>query len=351
MIKAATALALAPPAIGLATPSAWYCLGISAHLTAGTTWRRSLAGQAVVVFRTQAGTVSALSAWCPHLGADLGVGGRVEGETIRCAFHGFCFNGAGECTSTPYGKKVPPAAKAKVIPVVERNGLILAWYGAAGEPPSFEIDPIDTADWTEWREHVFELRGHPQEIAENSVDLGHFAEVHGYVDVKVLAPLITEGPLLAAKYGFVRPRAFAFSPALSVESAIYQKGLGYALVEVLLPDIGLRTRQLVLTLPLGDDRIELRIAMAIDKRLTPRKIHPLLAWVPRRWLAERIAEKGIRGYTEDVRQDLPIWQAKVHLARPALADGDGPIGAYRKWVKQFYPTATETVQAAHPQLD
>lgn len=320
-------------------PSSWYCLGLAADLKSGTLWRRWLAGQALVVFRTATGVVAALSAWCPHLGADLGVGGQIVGEDIRCPFHGFCFNRVGECTSTPYGKRIPPAAKARSYPVVERNGLILVWYGSAGESPSFDVEPVETLGWTAWREHVFELRGHPQEIAENSVDFGHFAQVHGYRDVKSLAPLQTQGALLAASYAFERPRALAFSSTISAEIAIHQKGLGYALVEVMLPAMGLRTRQLVLALPLGNDRIALRIAMAVDQRLLPRAIHPLLAWLPRRWLAERIADQGIRGYREDVAQDVPIWEAKAHLPRPALADGDGPIGAYRNWVKQFYPTA------------
>lgn len=37
-----------------------------------------------------------------------------------------------------------------------------------------------------------------------------------------------------------------------------------------------------------------------------------------------------------MRQDVPIWEHKVHVNPPALAEGDGPIGKYRQWVKQFY---------------
>jgi hypothetical protein len=31
-----------------------------------------------------------------------------------------------------------------------------------------------------------------------------------------------------------------------------------------------------------------------------------------------------------------IWEHKRYLARPALAAGDGPLGLYRKWTRQFY---------------
>lgn len=99
-----------PPPIGLPLPSSWYCLGLAADLPPGGLWRRTVAGQEVVVFRSQAGHVAVLDAYCPHLGADLGVGGQVVGETIRCSFHGFCIGLDGACTSTPYGRKVPPLA-------------------------------------------------------------------------------------------------------------------------------------------------------------------------------------------------------------------------------------------------
>ena len=38
----------------------------------------------------------------------------------------------------------------------------------------------------------------------------------------------------------------------------------------------------------------------------------------------------------DARQDFAIWQHKRYLSAPALAAGDGPIGKYRAWARQFY---------------
>jgi hypothetical protein len=35
-------------------------------------------------------------------------------------------------------------------------------------------------------------------------------------------------------------------------------------------------------------------------------------------------------------QDIPIWEHKTFLERPNLCDGDGPIGALRRWSRQFY---------------
>ncbi len=336
----------APPAIGLPIPSSWYCLGLARSLPRGGIWRRRLAGRDLVVFRSESGAVAALDAFCPHLGADLSVGGSVKGETLRCGFHGFCFGRDGGCASTPYGKKVPPAAQARTAPAVEVNGLIMVWHGAAGEAPTFDIAPISTDGWTDWREASFEVRGHPQEIAENSADVGHFAAVHDYADLAPDGPPRIDGAALRVAYTFRRTRALLGMSGQSIRIEVLQHGLGYALVESLVCDFDLHVRQLVMTQPLGDDRVHLRIAMSVDRNLAARAIHPLLAWVPSGWLAERIADHGMGDFRADVQQDVPIWSHKIHLPRPALADGDGPIGTYRKWCRRFYPSVEGGAEAS-----
>ncbi|MDQ1467068.1 MAG: hypothetical protein QOH10_1483, partial [Actinomycetota bacterium] len=39
---------------------------------------------------------------------------------------------------------------------------------------------------------------------------------------------------------------------------------------------------------------------------------------------------------KQVQEDRPIWEHKVFLPLPALADTDGPILKFRKWYSQFY---------------
>lgn len=60
-------------------------------------------GEHFAVFRTSEGAAYVLDAYCPHLGAHLGVGGRVVGDCVECPFHGWQFRGAdGQCTAIPY---------------------------------------------------------------------------------------------------------------------------------------------------------------------------------------------------------------------------------------------------------
>ena len=54
-------------------------------------------GQDLTIYRGASGQVHIVGARCPHRTAPLGLG-RVEGEEIRCFYHGWRFNGDGQCT-------------------------------------------------------------------------------------------------------------------------------------------------------------------------------------------------------------------------------------------------------------
>ena len=58
-------------------------------------------GNDLVAFRSTAGKVTVLDAYCPHLGAHLGYGGRVINDTVNCPFHGWVFNESGDCVHIP----------------------------------------------------------------------------------------------------------------------------------------------------------------------------------------------------------------------------------------------------------
>ena len=58
-------------------------------------------GNDLLVFRTSSGKVHVLDAYCPHMGTYLPFGGKVVGDSVRCPFHGWTFNGKGECNLVP----------------------------------------------------------------------------------------------------------------------------------------------------------------------------------------------------------------------------------------------------------
>lgn len=65
-------------------PFGWYALEYSEDLQSGEVKPIQYFGRELVLFRTASGKASVLNAYCPHLGAHLGHGGVVKGESISC---------------------------------------------------------------------------------------------------------------------------------------------------------------------------------------------------------------------------------------------------------------------------
>ena len=132
-------------------PNGWYEVIRSDELPVGGVKAVSMIGQQLAVFRGESGEVSVMDAYCPHLGAHLGVGGVVRGDCIECPFHGWQYDGeTGQCTKIPYASKVPNFAKVKVWPSMERNGYVFLWFDAEGRDPSYFIEEKEKVKRGQW---------------------------------------------------------------------------------------------------------------------------------------------------------------------------------------------------------
>lgn len=320
-------------------PNGWFAVGYSHELRPGRVLSRRLAGHDLVVFRTKSGAACAMDAYCPHLGAHFAYGGRVEGEVIRCPFHGFCFDQHGSCVATGYNTKPPPTAKVRTWPLNEVNGVLLVYYDAEGRAPTWQVPPFAREGWTPLIGGLWRLHSHPQETTENSVDLGHLSWTHGYRSVEMLGDPVLDGPRLRARYAMRRPASlFGKSrEGMLVEFDVQVFGLGYSQVEVHVPAFGVHSLHLVLPTPLDEESLELRGAVTMEPIARLQQIHPLLFLAPKGLLNRIIAHQTYKGFAHDVQQDFPIWEHKRYVHHPALAAGDGPIGKYRTWTRQFYP--------------
>ena len=78
-------------------PSGWYTAAFADEISPGEVATRTFMGREIVLYRTMSGELHAAEAYCPHLGAHLGRGGKVRGETIECPFHTFRFSADGKC--------------------------------------------------------------------------------------------------------------------------------------------------------------------------------------------------------------------------------------------------------------
>lgn len=77
---------------------------------------------------------------CAHRGTQLSVG-WVEGDSIRCRYHGWKYDATGLCTEQPW-EDAAFASRVKIqsYPTHEYLGLVFAYLGA-GEPPPLKRYP------------------------------------------------------------------------------------------------------------------------------------------------------------------------------------------------------------------
>ncbi|MEV6323794.1 Rieske 2Fe-2S domain-containing protein [Nocardia sp. NPDC051787] len=321
-------------------PSGWYGVAFCTELQPGTVLRRRLMDRDIVVFRTRSATASAAEAYCPHLGAHLG-DGSVQGEELRCPFHGFTFATDGHCTSSPYGAP-PPAARLGLLELREVSGLVMVWHGAPGETP-WEIDtPPGNPGWRPMRFKRPKVFSHPQEVVENGVDIGHLSVLHRFGRVRVIEPLTLDGPHLRITVGFARPTPLIGD--IDTEISVHISGLGFSLVETTAAG-GWSMRQLVACTPIGERELIAHVGSALCSRGKTRLGRAL--WWPVEALLERIV---FRIVVAEFDRDIPIWNRKKYLQRPAIAAGDGPIAKYRAWAQQFYPQHRAQSARRAPQI-
>ncbi len=149
-------------------------------------------GQEFALYRGKSGRVVMLDAYCPHMGTHLARNntsyvvqdGQIEGDSIRCPYHGWRFGPDGKCNDIPYSKApIPKAACVRAWPIVESLGAIFVWYDPEGGAPEWEAPALpqwDDPQWVRWKfDHLGVISCHGQEVIDNIADCSHFGPVHG----------------------------------------------------------------------------------------------------------------------------------------------------------------------------
>ena len=102
----------------------------------------NMMGEDIVFFRGKADKVYALFDWCPHRSARLSQGESVFPGTITCEYHGYTFDGKGECVAGLIDDPNTPnigKMKGRSYPTEEHEGIVYVWMGET-EPVPLEED-------------------------------------------------------------------------------------------------------------------------------------------------------------------------------------------------------------------
>jgi len=310
-------------------PRGWFVIRFSEELAPGDVAPMRYFDKDLVLYRTGDGRPVVLDAYCPHLGAHLAYGGKVDGDAIRCPFHAWEFGSSGRCTKVPYASKIPPKAKVDAWPVVEKNGMIYLWNDSDGLGPEWEVPDLPDYSpdrYLAWNHSILEIKTHPREIVENLVDTGHFMPVHG-TDAKSFRNEFKGHIGIQINSGIAYPlgggedpydlTATYFGPAYMVT---HMKGV----LESIL--INAHT-------PIEDGKLHLRFAVSLRHGGEVEKTSAFVA---------RYIDNLRRGYL----QDVAIWENKVFREKPILCDGDGDLGGLRRWYRQFYAERSRPAKPA-----
>ncbi len=114
----------------------WHPIDRAEDLEPGQAKPIQVMGERFTLYRGESGAPHVAGFRCAHRGAQLSAG-WVEGDCIRCMYHGWLFDEAGQCIEQPAEEK-PFAQKIRIrsCPAQEYLGLIFAYFGA-GQPPPF----------------------------------------------------------------------------------------------------------------------------------------------------------------------------------------------------------------------
>jgi len=167
----------------------WWMAAYSHEVTRallGTT----VLGQKIVLYRTEAGEVFALSGLCPHGLFSLELS-RVVGDTVQCGYHGFRFDPTGRGVEVP-SQPEPSPATLQAFPVIEHGGTVWLWTGELdrADPallPDLSAIGLGVPGWGVEHHPRALLKGRYTLLIDNLLDLSHASFLHEHTIPKAEA--------------------------------------------------------------------------------------------------------------------------------------------------------------------
>lgn len=158
--------------------NAWYVAAWSSEVTRDPT-RRVICEIPVVLYRKRDGSAVALEDRCAHRAYPLSPG-RVVDDAIECGYHGFTFDCTGACVRVPAQESIPERARVRAFPLVEKDGWIWIWTGAAELADESRVPDTHWMSDPEWETvtHSFPFACRADLIHDNLLDLTHESFIH-----------------------------------------------------------------------------------------------------------------------------------------------------------------------------
>ncbi len=295
-------------------------------------------GKEFALYRGESGRLVLLDAICAHMGTNIArnttsyvvLDGQIEGDSIRCPYHGWRYGPDGKCNDIPYHEgPIPARACLQNWRVEERYGCVWMWHDPEGGEPDYALPSLpewEDPSWVRWTiDQMGEIDSHPQEVLDNMADAPHLGPIHGstlaYFENEVRNHLVIQRQggghkTLAASNRLLETDTFYTGPAI-----LLSRLTGFH-----------DSIMLIAHTPVEDGRLKVWHALMVKSE------HPVAT-------QEDVAQA--REFQESSRlaflQDFEVWVAKAPVFQILQIKSDGPFHKVREWYRQFYNPRTEAV--------
>ncbi|TCJ37012.1 Rieske 2Fe-2S domain-containing protein [Parafrankia sp. BMG5.11] len=313
----------------------WYMIGAATEATSTPSSHRYF-GKDLVLYRGESGKAYLTDAYCPHMGAHIARnktsyivldGEHVEGESIRCPFHGWRFGPDGRCNHIPYSDFIPKAATLRHYPLEERAGILWAWHDSEEREPDYPLPDFGghygAPGWVEWKiDFMGDLDVHPVEVVDNMADFGHFIPIHGATDWQYFANEFQDH--IVHQYYSAGHRTLTSDPDDMLVLDTWYTGPGFLQSEMA---GAFDSFIMIANTPIEEDRVRAWHGLMV-------KVHD-----GSREITDEDRANALQ-YQEGSRlafaQDVEIWANKRACINPLAVPADGPYGKLRRWYGQFH---------------
>lgn len=351
-------------------PNTWYQLCYADELSKNTIKEIQALGQAFILWRDENNQPVCQDAYCIHLGANISAGGVADSNEgcIQCPFHRWKFNKRGEVIEIPYNKEPHNCNISKKLytyPCVEWCGIIMVYYHADNESPSFELannyieQDLKNGNYFPFLRWDIGIRSCTlTDWMDQSGDHAHFSTLHGdflipYTLLPIpkwiqrIFPLAICHNLATFRgddlewekihqetgLGAVDKNLYFFRDiaGLTWNGKVIEKSVATTLETYVGPGF------LVFHIPYQIGTIKvffsytpveggtlMRVQTFLDGSARWNPFKQLLAWVL----------TGIS--VSQLEADTVILEKKIRLKKPILQAVDGPWGKGNHWIKQFF---------------
>jgi len=321
----------------------WHALCPSGEITQEKPKKRvRILGENLLVFRTEAGEYVCIEENCPHRRASFYFG-FIEPDGIRCCYHGWKYDFAGQCVDQPFEpKKFCDRVRAKTYPVRRLGGILFVYMGPdparapllprwdvlvrTDRPRIINVMPVHNCNWLQ--------------VQENTADSVHTYFVHGHVSAVLGLPAQRAGN-------------YFYRPIVEYDWKLSEWGVEKTLVyggdkpeveirpPLIFPTI-LRIPEgpieaLHLRVPIDDDHTRIIWTGLLPEGAKAPRPASETADVPFEYSADTALGNGEYDMTSFYGQDRAVWETMgttVDRSRETLGASDRGVVMYRRMLAE-----------------